>query len=258
MKSVRFLYYFLSRKVHIQSKINIFSGTYASRDCFKIDSRCFTIYNANKKMDSDNEYFDDSGELYQTENFEKSEYVRNLLFKDSTDRIIKQLNDSASVEDVMNIVDQYNNSFTPEHITHTVLVLKDLQNAYFYYNGFRRKLLDDFNTSLLDTQGFKDLLKIIKNNHFNFKGEMLSYLFLYIHKLGLSSEDDLMQDIALKLREGLRKDFCLSICSKFLTVIFHERSIRPYNISLEFLPKVISSIGKFSYIWICSNILTYM
>lgn len=225
-------------------------GSFTLRDRLtsEMRTRCFfRIHTKKRSLYSDSEEFvfnDD--EILEIEHFEKIDGARNLLFRDSDDIIINKLNNSASVEDVMNILDQYEISFNPEHITQTVLVLRDLQKAFYYFNGFKKKSIWDFNESLKHSEGFHKLHTLIKNKLDCFNGVQLSYLFFYIHKLGFLAEDDLMQNIALKLRNGLRKDFRLDICAKLLMVIFHERSMRPFYISLEFLPDVISAMGKFS------------
>lgn len=184
---------------------------------------------------------------FDTENPKEEEHfennAKNLLFKNSDDMLISKLNDSACLEDIMNIIIQDGSNFKPEHIMQTVLVLRDLQKGFYIYNNYNKKLLQDFNNKMQSSEGFQILRTHIQNNMHNLNSYLLSYILLFFNKLGVDVVDDLMQDMALCIRNDLRKTFNMEVCSRLLIVIFQENSIRPYNISLELLPKIISSIG---------------
>lgn len=249
MRSLRLLSHLFSTKRILIRNLNVYTSICTLKNSFSKNERNQHISKPNyvKQVHSGNDLldFDDSEALLEAEQLEKMDFVKNLLFIDSKDEIIIKLNNSASLEDVMNVFDQYEKVFLPEHMTQMILVLRDLQNGFYCYNGFNKKSLAEFNNILQNTNGFKKLVNIIKNNLDYFNTKLLSYLFFYINKLGLCVEDDLMQDIALRLRIDLRKDFNLSVCAKFVSVIFHERSVRPFNLSVEFLPNILSAIGKF-------------
>lgn len=247
MKVLHFLGHIFSKRINTPKKFQIFSSIYTFRDDFEPRNPPFKCSNYQKRVYSASEGYEiDEYEVFLTnEQFEKYHNFRNLLFKDSSDRILMKLNNSACVEDVMNIVKEYHKDFKPEHMTQTILVLTDLQTGFYYCNGFCKKSLQDFTERLQSLEGFQTLVEIIQSNLDAFDVDLLSDIFLFINKLGILPEEDIIQEIALKLKNHLRSEFNLGICAKLLTVIFKERSIRPFNISLEFLPKIISAIGKF-------------
>lgn len=260
MNAVQFYFSLFYKKMKPPRNLNIISTICTIKNHFQ-DSEMRNLpcrtQNLQKRLQSRGEGYevDDSETFLMNDQFEHYQFARHLLFKNSTDEIMVKLNECASVEDVMNILDKYENVFTPDHMTQTILVLTDLQNGFYYFNGFRKKSLQDFIGKLESSDGFKKLLNLIRTNLDVFTVDLLSDIFLFIHKLGISPESDLMQKIGMKLCTNLKNDFRLDICAKFLTVIFKENSIRPYYISLELLPQIIAAIGKSLFISLYISVL---
>ncbi|XP_018563846.1 FAST kinase domain-containing protein 1, mitochondrial [Anoplophora glabripennis] len=191
----------------------------------------------------------DNEDLYEDFPFEENELdhnknVRNIIFKNHQDDIITELNSCVSVEQVLNLVMKYKNIYEDKHAVQTILVLTDLQRIYFQFNGFSKTALNMFLENLKKNEGFYSLLGCIRNELHKFDPNYLSYVILYLNKLGISMEDMLMQNLALKVRDNLLKNFCLDQCTKFLTVIFYENSVRPYYLSLSIAPLVFNHIEK--------------
>lgn len=193
--------------------------------------------------DSDNE------ELYEDISIVENEVnhngnIRNIMFKNYHDDIIAELNSCVSVEQVLNLVRKYKNMYKDRHILQTILVLTDLQRIYFQFNGFTKATSNMFLGNLRENEEFDSVLECIQNELDDFDPNYLTYIIFYLNKLGISVEDKLMQNVALRVRDNLLKNFFLDQCSRFLTVIFSEKSVRPYYLSLPIAPLVINHIGK--------------
>lgn len=210
-------------------------------DYFKIRifSSDHTVIN-NNEADYENMYYNE----LESENEVLYESAKKLLFPNSTDLIINELNDCASVEQVFNTLRRYDVFLKTEHVTQSILVLKDLQYMCYHYDNFNEKCLDEFCKNLIANEEFQKLLNRIKENLDIFDPELLSIVLLYLYKLGISVEYELMQLIAYKLRDHLENKFSLEICSRLFRVIFSENSSRPVYISLKIIPVIFDSIGK--------------
>lgn len=193
--------------------------------------------------DSDNEELDEDFVVAGNE-IEHSENVRNVIFKNYQDDIISELKSCVSVEQLLNLVMKYKNIYEDKHITQTILVLTDLQKIFYQYNGCNKTETNMFFASLRRNEGFSSLLLCVKNKLDDFDPEYLSYVLYYLNKLGIPMENELLQNVALKVRNNLLKNFNLDQCARFATAIFFENSVRPYYLSLPIIPLIISHIGK--------------
>lgn len=253
MKAFQYLGNLFMRELKTYKNIHLVSSACTFRNPtikFKSEKGCLGLRNMERTVHSEHdedelEYseFDSTSEPSESE-----KYFRTLLFSDSSDEIILKLNNCASVKDVINIINEYENVFSPEHMTQVILVLKDLQSVFYAYNGYTKKSLSDFTDSLKNTEGFQKLSQLISNNLDSFDPNLLSDIYVFLDELGIFAQDNLLQEISLKLAKSLEKEFKLDICVKLFKVSFRERSIRPYYISLEILPKLISLIGKLMFI----------
>lgn len=254
MKAFQFYFGLFSKKIKFPRNLNMISTICTIKDHFQDTEMRNLIFRQQKlqrRLQSGSEVYEDDSETFlMNEQFEHYQFARHSLFKNSTDKIMVKLNECASVEDVMKILYEYENDITPEHMTQIILVLTDLQNGFYYFNGFRKKSLKDFLENLETSNGFKKLVNLIRTNLDLFTVDLLSDIFLFCNKLGISPECDLIQEMALKLCDNLKTDFRLNICGKLLTVIFKENSIRPYHMSLEFLPQITAAVGKFLSLYV--------
>ncbi|CAG9819769.1 unnamed protein product [Phaedon cochleariae] len=182
--------------------------------------------------------------LLETEQYDQEERVKNMLFKNSDDIIIKELNNCASVEGVWRIMEKYRLKYNEEHLAQTILVLKDLQNMYSLLKPLEMNVSEEFLSNLYKYPEFNKLLSIIQECLSNFDSTHLSYILLYLYKMGISVETELMQSIATHIRDDLCKNFAIDKCSKLLRVLFSENSVRPYYVALHLIPEIFNFIGK--------------
>ncbi|KAG5885899.1 hypothetical protein JTB14_012146 [Gonioctena quinquepunctata] len=191
---------------------------------------------------------DDIEEEYPLlENEPLNQEVKYILFKNSGDYIINELNDCTSIERICSVLKKYKGSLRPEHITQTVLVLNDLQSIYCEVNSAENPS-NVFLSNLYERSEFLDLLNSTSEYLNNFDSCLLSYLLLYLHKLGISVDNELVQRMYVKLRDQLLEDFSLDRCAKLLKVIFAENSVRPYYVSLSLIPKICNSIDGIEHV----------
>ncbi|XP_056644212.1 FAST kinase domain-containing protein 1, mitochondrial isoform X2 [Diorhabda sublineata] len=182
--------------------------------------------------------------LLETEILDTPERTKYLLFKNSDDTLVNQLNNCLCIEDVWNLFEKYKNEMSERHLTQTILVLRDLQVEYSTINCFIDNASLFFFNKLKDSPAFTDLLNKIINKLPNFNIELLSYTFSYLHKIGLHIEDYPMCIIAENLRRNLLEDFDIGTCSRWIKVIFHEGGIRPYFLTLPFIPNVLKLLDE--------------
>ncbi|CAG9835779.1 unnamed protein product [Diabrotica balteata] len=194
---------------------------------------------------------------YSTENDESEDYpfleaetldqidcTKYILFKDSEDAIIRDLNECRSLKDVWNVFNNYKTDFKEKHVAQTIFVLKDLQNLYCRVNCSVDSAFLNYLNEMKQSEDFSNLMNMISEKLCNFNAEVLSYIFLYLHKLGIHIEDFPMVQIAEKIKRDLIEEFNISNCSKWIKVIFLENGSRPYYMSLELMPKIFNAIDE--------------
>lgn len=213
------------------------------QQCLKMQSNLNALLHFNSREGSTYEYPNEFDE-FENEAVEPIKYAKHMLYVGSSDLIINELNNCASVDQVLSSIKRYEPFLKPDHMTQAILVLKDLQDMCYRYNNFSERALNKFVQDLTNNEQFKRLLELIKHNLDKFDEKLLSYVLLYLFKLGMSADDEFIQQIAYKLKDSLTIKFSLDICARLLSVIFSERSVRPYYISLNLIPTIIKSIGK--------------
>ncbi|KAJ8944787.1 hypothetical protein NQ318_003655, partial [Aromia moschata] len=220
-------YYYLNERTNISSP-------------FCITNKLNKIL-AHTNSDDNEELFEDFSVL-ETDQYESFESAREILFKDVNDSIIQELNKCVSVEEVLNLIKIRKDSFDDAHFTQTIFVLKDLQNMCHHFSS--EVTTKKFVENLCNDKEFHGLITSIEEKLNKFDPKYLSYVVLYLNKLGIVVEEQIIQKILLQIRDHLLKHFSLDICSRFLQVLFNENSVRPYYMSLNLIPMVTSHIGE--------------
>ncbi|XP_066145729.1 FAST kinase domain-containing protein 1, mitochondrial isoform X2 [Euwallacea fornicatus] len=188
------------------------------------------------------------------------------LFANEDDIYAKEIKKCASVEEVFTFIKGNIHKVSHQNLTQIVSVLYDLKTIFNYHYGEHESSKDLFFKKLLEHQEFYILTEAIQANIEEYEPVSLSYTLLHLNKLGLSEGSNLIQNIALKLRDHLLDNFSLSIATRLIRVIFNENSVRPYYIVIDLIPKIFQQIelidtpNELNDLTIClykmSNILT--
>lgn len=194
--------------------------------------------------------------LIETDALDIMEQTKYILFKDSKDNVINELNGCNNMEDVWNTLNAHKNNLNDEQLTQSVLVLKDIQIKFCKVNSKRINPSFEFLNQLKNSKEFDGLISTIMSSIENFNTNYLSFVFLYLQRIGMNIEEEPMLMIGQKLKNDLEQEFDLSVCSRFLKVIFLENSVRPYYMSLNLIPKIIEALGKYLYIYLVKNRLS--
>ncbi|KAJ8982983.1 hypothetical protein NQ317_001423 [Molorchus minor] len=205
-----------------------------NKPCFVASKVC----SKSLHTDDENEELSDDFPTLEMDQFDQFQTARDVLFKNSKDWVVNNLNRCASVEELFNVVNDNIDIFEDAHITQTILVLRDLQNMCHYYSSdiSPKKFLNNLN----DDHNFHRILKLIETRIDTFDPQYLSVLFLYLKKLGIAVEEPFMQTISLKLRDHLLNAFCWICVLDF----YSENSVRPYYMSLNLVPTILAQIGS--------------
>lgn len=176
----------------------------------------------------------------------QSDLTRRVLFQDNPDEKSLEISKCVSVEDVFKFVRTNEAVLDYKYLAQVVLALHDLQAIFIYQY---EKEDEDANRAiffnkLLEHKELYMVFDAIRRNLASFEPQFLSYTIIHLNKLGLSEENELIQAIALQLRDHLLQNFSLSIASRLLKVIFLENSIRPIYIAQDLIPDVFRHIGK--------------
>ncbi|CAH1124143.1 unnamed protein product [Ceutorhynchus assimilis] len=214
-------------------------------------------YMQNKKLC----YFNKNSEMeeitgiYPYQEFQplsKSEIVRALLFENSTDPVISEIEKCASIEEIFNFIQTNIDHLNYKHLTQIVITFSDLQDIFINHligddqvEG-RVEAKQQFFSKLLEYKEFYLVTEKIANLLDSYDPLFLSHTLIHLHWLGVSEESCLVQNIAFKLRNILKDGFSLDILVRLVKVIFDENSVRPYYMIIDLIPKVFDEIDKIS------------
>ncbi|KAJ8931919.1 hypothetical protein NQ314_015117 [Rhamnusium bicolor] len=269
MQFLKICYSLIRRKSYNRNSFGILTTVpinYFKSKC--ISKELLTTNTPNAQLihteNDDNEELFENFPILETEKFER--HIRSSLLKNS-DKIIQELSRCTLAEEVLSLVKKYINVYESNHVLQTIFVLRDMQIVFERCHGLSGTKSNKFIEHLYKNEEFDCLLSFIDNNLNSFEPECLSYMLLYLNKLGISIEDHLMQAISLRVRNHLLDNFSLDECSRFLEVIFTENSVRPYYMTLNIIPTITSQIDKcetaedLGYLTVCLNklhkIVTY-
>lgn len=177
-------------------------------------------------------------------------FVRNALYPDSKDPIINNLINSTSIQDVLDIVRENKNRLNNQQVTQAVVALWDLIKVLHHLSGLPETRENVKSNSvavqLRGTSDFQTLVKFVQQNINGFNAADLSYIHLYLSKLGMEENEDAMRLIVDKLKPKLAEEFSLPAASRFITTCFNEYSLRSlFNIQ-NLVPPVLQKIGIYA------------
>lgn len=176
-------------------------------------------------------------------------FIRNALYPGSKDPIINSLVQCTSIQEVLDIVKAKTNRLSNEQITQTVATFWDLIKVLFYLNGMpetkENVKSNDVVLQLHNNAEFQTLLKLIEKNIDKFYAIDLSYVHLYLIKLGLDENHLTMKLITETMKSKLAKEFSLSSASRFITSCFSEYSLKSHFNVQPFIPLILNEIGVY-------------
>ncbi|XP_066245692.1 FAST kinase domain-containing protein 1, mitochondrial [Euwallacea similis] len=169
-------------------------------------------------------------------------FARGALFANENDIYAKEIEKCASVKEVFTFIKGNIHNVSHQNLAQIVSVLYDLKTIFSYHYEEEESSKGVFFKKLLEHQEFYILTEAIQAKIEEYEPIPLSYTLLHLNKLGLSEGSNLIQNMALKLRDHLLDNFSLSIAAKLIRVIFNENSVRPYYIIIDLIPKVFQQI----------------
>lgn len=170
-------------------------------------------------------------------------YNSSSILKDMTDPIIQQLDKCASAEEALTVFKTNKLLYKTHHISQTVQLLYDFHKICDAVSG--EEATQEFERNLLQHEEFSALLKQVVENVNKFDIDNLNNIHYYLHKIGVNFQDPFLETVTLNMRKKLVDNFSLSRCSKFLSVVRSDSFLRPFIISEQILPIIISQIGLF-------------
>lgn len=184
--------------------------------------------------------------LLETETDDEIKLAKYFLFNNSSDNIINELMKAVSIQEVFKIFTQNRDRYNDAHITQTVLVLFDFLKLYLELNNLQpsNKNKNGFTVTVLESDEFKQLLGLIESKIDTFNTKYLSYVMLYLNKLGLNPNHNVMIKIDNFMRYKLEHEFNLEEASTYFKSIFCDDYIKPLYQVINIIPSVFKSIGN--------------
>lgn len=172
------------------------------------------------------------------------------------DVISETINNSTSIEEVLNTVASNQESIKSSHLTEAVHILCIYQKSFCKMNGYHyplrvqtfNMLPDHIRNFIIDLQrsdNFKLLLNMIETSYKDMDIKSLTNNLLNLIKLGLSVKDNLPQLLIKEFQSRFNNgDYTLNSIATFTTVIFMETDLYSYYMVKDVIPTIYSSIGK--------------
>uniref|UniRef100_A0A1B6DR13 RAP domain-containing protein n=1 Tax=Clastoptera arizonana TaxID=38151 RepID=A0A1B6DR13_9HEMI len=188
-----------------------------------------------------------------------SNRIRNILYPNSDDPIIKKLKSSQKVQDVFDIFSESDKNFNHEHCSQAIVVLWDLQKMFEYANSTghisdtslpleNNDYLDNYKENLNKHHMFNKLLHLTSTTYEEMSPDALSCSFLYLLKMGVNFKSDISQKLLLRLEYLIgtedSQEFPLTAISRFSVGIFYQRDLRSVLLLFKILPHAINHLDK--------------
>lgn len=213
---------------------------------------CSTVYSSDTEQneDEDFEICDNANQIS----------IRSLLYPDSTDTLVSQLNECASVENVFNIIRENYNSFQSIHISQAILVLWDLQKIFYKHNIFYENdnnsgtilssnaILKNYMDQVNAHEDFEKLMRLVEEKFKDFSLDALTCSLLYLNRMGVKLKTNTMQHMIARCEEEIKncdvETFPLTALSRFIVTLFSQDSLWPNIISINSMPIILNRLGK--------------
>ena len=249
MSSVLWLNRFSSRSVFLFRKCNLVSSPRPVH--VKL-----AHHDATSNTDSDSDGDDEIMDFYnESELFS----IRHLLYPNSEDYHIKELNNSTAIQDVFTFIKTHENDMNGQLVSQSVLVLWDLQNIYYKVNAMNlhpspiisallnpHEVIKNYVVEVSAHEDFERLLNFVNKCYWDLSVDELTAVLLYLNKMGVSLHHEVMQNIICRCEAMLDdsvEQFTLAALSRFTLTIHSKAGLWPVMISRKTLPYIVSSMG---------------
>lgn len=182
--------------------------------------------------------------------------LRTLLYKDSNDNIIMQLNQCQSIQSVFDLIRKEKLNMKSHHLCQTVLVLSDLQRSFdqFYVQELENSEVEtspqdmmlDYMSELKKHKDFISLLDLIEENYSVLSLDELSCAIFYLKRMGINNTDNVLNSMIELFYEKVKSNEFPSIQSlERYTSVFEARdSLRFVPVAAKMLPLLLTSLGE--------------
>ncbi|KAJ9581987.1 hypothetical protein L9F63_003677, partial [Diploptera punctata] len=200
----------------------------------------------------------DVDEIMDFYNEPETTSVRHLLYPNCQDPLMKKLNESTTVQHVFNFMREHEHEMNGKLVSQSVLVLWDLQNMYYRARATNihpspvisallnpRDVIRKYVSEVNSHQDFDLLLKLVNECYQQLSVDTLSAVLLYLNKMGVNLQHDVMQNIIAHceaILEDRGREFTLTALSRFTVTIHMKQGLWPIMISKNTLPYLISNL----------------
>nr|XP_053637145.1 FAST kinase domain-containing protein 1, mitochondrial-like isoform X2 [Cherax quadricarinatus] len=197
---------------------------------------------------SDSEFDVKSFDRGRVLNNEKLKCLRVNLYPNSSDPVLKEINEASSVQEVFDVVEKGREYLTAEQSSQAIVTLWDLQKIYGKYgmhcSSVTNSQLNYFIEKIVNHSSFKKLLVSLENVCEDLSNTGISCMLLYLSKLGLRTDTTLMEKLSVLCLERL-DGFSLNALSR-LTVYLRDQGIKAYFMQSKILPLMADKLKNFS------------
>ncbi|KAF2905968.1 hypothetical protein ILUMI_00199 [Ignelater luminosus] len=233
-----------------------------------VSNHCRFFHN-DTSIENDIDEIDNTDELLLYDDMiTQHQPVRNILYPDSKDPYIVKLNECVSIQEVLNFINENSSEMQHQHIIQAILVLWDLQkmfiNAHQINNSFNAVTIKDHLLQLTDHSEFHKLLELVQERYKELDVELLSCALLYLNKIGIDTQHEVLQLLISQLRKALKTDISLSALSRFIVTVSNDHNLAIYFLLQDSIPFIVEALGKcesaenLKLITICLNHLHYI
>ncbi|KAI4462510.1 fast leu-rich domain-containing [Holotrichia oblita] len=211
------------------------------------------ISHSDENTDDESELTNDINDEY-TQLYMQPQSIKDILYPNSKDVLIKKINECASLQDIYAFLMKHGDELNTMHITQLVLVLWDLQKMFYhvtlssspsYVNVLEfDKISANYMKTFKDDQISNRLWKLIESKISDFSIEQLSYVILYLNKMGIHPKEEIITILTSQFQKQFNADSSLSSLTRFMSAIYLKGDLSYFYNIQQFIPIVLDSIDR--------------
>ncbi|KAF5301434.1 hypothetical protein FQA39_LY02163 [Lamprigera yunnana] len=210
---------------------------------------CTRTLHRNYSEDHNHEFLndiDDVDHLYEYNSIIQSQFVKNIIFPNSTDPLIHKLNSCKSMQEVFDVIEEKWGEMGHGHITQAVLVLWDLYKVFLFTQHLQfvhesHPTLQDYVHRLNNHPSFRKLIELAKEKHDEFDANSIGAFLLYINKMGTTLDHE-FANFFLQVPKLLYPSISLSALSRIITAVRVEPNISSLFTILNAVPIILNKL----------------